>query len=201
MAASPIADPHEDGHPAHWSDPLRQHLLDVARRSLHHGVQHGRPLRVDPGEHPEALRAPFAVFVTLFRHDALRGCIGSLEPEGAVVEETARNAFGAGFHDPRFHAVTVDELNDGLHVELSVLDVPEPVAFEDEADLLSKLRPHTDGLILTHAGRKGTFLPAVWQHVPEPAAFLSHLKAKAGLPDAPLPADAAVHRYTVTKIT
>ncbi|MFW6061129.1 MAG: AmmeMemoRadiSam system protein A [Phycisphaeraceae bacterium] len=203
MAASSIADarltPDGDGHPAHWPESERRRLLEVARASVRHGVHHGEPLEVDPATHPPRLRAPLAVFVTLLHTGSLRGCVGSLEPMATVVEETARHAYAAAFEDPRFAPLSAGELP-GLDVELSVLDAPQPMPFADEADLLAQLRPGVDGLIVTCGDRRGTFLPAVWDHLPEPADFLAGLKAKAGLPADPLPREAAVHRYTATKL-
>lgn len=188
-----------DGHPAHWPQAIQKRLLDVALASVRHGVHHGRPLQIDPDAHPSYLHTPLAVFVTLFHHGSLRGCVGSIEPQCSVVEETARHAFAAAFHDPRFPALAASELP-GLAIELSLLDTPQPMHFTDEAHLLTQLRPHVDGLILTCGSNRGTFLPVVWGHLPEPADFLASLKTKAGLPDDRLPPDATVHRYTATKL-
>ncbi len=190
---------HHDGHPDHWLATDREHLLEIARRAVHHGVQHGRPLTVDPDACPARLRKPAAVFVTLFYHAKLRGCVGSLQAQASLAEETARHAYGAAFRDPRFPPLTVAELA-ALTVELSVLGEPEPMSFTDEAHLIQQLRPRVDGVILSHGRSRGTFLPTVWEHLPEPTDFLTHLKHKAGLPRGPLPDGAVVQRYTATKI-
>jgi AmmeMemoRadiSam system protein A len=98
-----------------------------------------------------------------------------------LVVDVADNAFAAAFRDPRFDPLAEWEL-DGLDLDISVLTPPEPMQFRDEPDLLRQLCPATDGLILEDRGRRGTFLPAVWQSLPEPELFLAELKHKAGLP-------------------
>ncbi len=95
-------------------------LLELAQRSIRHGLDQGRPLEVDPSEYDPELRAPRATFVTLTRANALRGCTGSLEPRRALVVDVAHNAYGSAFTDPRFDALTRAEL-DGLEVHLSIL--------------------------------------------------------------------------------
>lgn len=177
----------------------RSILLDLARGAVAHSVRCRRPLEVDPQRYPLALRLPRAVFVTLTRQGRLRGCIGTLKPVATLAQDTARNAFAAALRDPRFAPVTLAEL-DRIEVELSVLGTPQPIRFADETDLLRKIRPHRDGLILECSGRRGTFLPCVWQQLPEPQAFLDQLKHKAGLPLGPLSASACVWRYTALSI-
>lgn len=162
-------------------DPAeRAALLRVARRAIAHGVEHGRPWLPDPGEHTAALRAPGASFVTLERGGELRGCMGSLEAVRPLVVDVAHNAYAAAFRDPRFAPLRREELAD-LDVHLSLLSVPEPLAFDSEPELLAQLRPGVDGLILEDAGRRGTFLPAVWEKLGAPSEFLAALKEKAGL--------------------
>lgn len=156
-------------------------LLAVARDSIRHGLEEGRPVDVPVADFPDILREPGASFVTLQRNGRLRGCIGSLEPRRPLVQDVAENAFAAAFRDPRFMPLQPQELDD-LHVHISVLGAPEPLRFESEEDLLQQLRPGEDGLILQDGVRKGTFLPSVWEELPEPHQFLAHLKRKAGLP-------------------
>lgn len=158
----------------------RATLLDTAQRSIARGIETGEPLVPNPGRHSAALRAPRATFVTLKRRGVLRGCMGTLEAVRPLVVDVARNAFAAAFRDPRFPPVAAEELaNVDLHI--SVLSVPEPLEFSSRADLIAQLRPGVDGLTLEDAGRRSTFLPAVWQELPDPRDFLRELKRKAGL--------------------
>jgi hypothetical protein len=159
----------------------RRALLDLARASIRHGLASHRPLAIDPLDYPAALREPRAVFVTLNREGQLRGCIGHLQACQALAQDVAENAWAAAFRDPRFPPLAADELAD-LEVHISVLSPPEPLAVASQAELLARVRPGVDGLILEDDGHRGTFLPAVWESLPRPADFLRHLKIKAGLP-------------------
>ena len=156
-------------------------LLRVALASIESGLDSGSQLQVDPGNFPAALSSRGATFVTLKHNGELRGCIGSLEPLSSLVEDVARNAYAAAFRDPRFPALTAAELQD-LEIGISVLGPTEPVEFGSEAELLGRLRPGIDGLVLRDGHHRGTFLPAVWASLPKPAEFLGYLKQKAGLP-------------------
>ncbi len=142
------------------------------------------------------LNEPRASFVTLHKNGALRGCIGSLAAHRPLGEDVAANAVAAAFHDPRFAPLAADEFA-AIDIEVSVLSVPEKISFSDENELLCLLRPHIDGLILSYGNQRGTFLPQVWQQLPQPTQFLAHLKQKAGLsPDFWHP-DIEISRYTV----
>jgi uncharacterized protein len=177
----------------------RATLIEVARTSITHGLAHGRALAIDPAQFNGGLSEPRACFVTLRIGAELRGCIGRLEPDGPLVCGVSRNAYAAAFQDPRFDPVTEQESRQ-LHVHISVLSKPEPMTFVDEEDLLRQLRPGTDGLVLDAGRYRGTFLPAVWETLPEPEQFLSHLKVKAGLASDAWPADARVMRYTCESV-
>ncbi len=159
----------------------RDTLLSIAATSIRHGLDTGRPLAVDPLAYPAALQQPGASFVTLELDGRLRGCIGSLEAVRPLVHDVAANAFAAAFSDPRFPPLSAAELP-RLHVSLSLLGPAEAVQFDSEADLTAQLQPGVDGLILEAEGRRGTFLPSVWESLPDPAQFLRQLKLKAGLP-------------------
>ncbi|WP_425482469.1 AmmeMemoRadiSam system protein A [Allochromatium palmeri] len=159
----------------------RTALLDIAARSITHGLAHQRPLDLDPHDYPEPLRAIRATFVTLEHGENLRGCIGVLEAFRPLVVDVARNAFAAAFEDPRFPPLRAAEYPE-LTLKLSVLTPAEPLAFDSEADLLAQIRPGVDGLILSDRRHRGTFLPSVWEQLPNPHDFLEHLKRKAGLP-------------------
>jgi len=183
-------EPSTDLTPAH-----RRLLLRLARDAIAHGLRTGRPPAVDPDRFDEPLRARRATFVTLEKEGRLRGCIGHLEAIQPLVMDVAENAFNAAFRDPRFPPVEASEL-DALEIHISVLSPPEPMQFESEADLLRQLRPGVDGLILEEGPYKGTFLPSVWEQLPDPHQFLAQLKLKAGLPPNHWSARMRVWRYT-----
>jgi len=130
---------------------------------------------------PVWLDEPAATFVTLTLHGQLRGCIGSLEAHRSLYDDVTRNARAAAFGDPRFPPLTADELP-AVRIEVSVLTVPQPLQFSSEADALRRLRPGIDGVIFQYGSRQATFLPQVWEQLPEPHEFMAHLKQKAGLP-------------------
>ncbi len=173
---------------------LQEELLEVARRSIEHGLVEHQPLAVDPADFPPPLRAERASFVTLSREGRLRGCIGALEARVPLVRDVAQHAYGAAFQDPRFQPVQPHELGD-LDIHISILTPNEPLVFTDEADLLAQLRPGRDGLIIAKGPRRATFLPSVWESLPDPHGFLAHLKLKAGISDAD-PAPLQAWRYT-----
>jgi len=159
----------------------RQTLLALAREAIVHAA-HGRELPpVELDEVSENLRRDGASFVTLTKHGGLRGCIGSLEPRRSLVEDVRENAVSAAMSDPRFPPVRPDELDD-LHVEVSVLSVPEPLDYSGPDDLIAKLRPGVDGVVIERGWNRATFLPQVWEKLPDPHQFLEHLCLKAYLP-------------------
>jgi AmmeMemoRadiSam system protein A len=162
------------------SDSQRALLLGVARKSIAHGLQQHQPLPVTPSEHPP-FDQPGACFVTLHRQGALRGCIGSLEAHRPLLQDIAANAYAAAFRDPRFKPLQPEELDD-LDVSISILSAPETLDFDNQQALLDQIRPGVDGLILADGQRRGTFLPSVWDSLPDKADFLAQLKLKAGLP-------------------
>ncbi|HID49758.1 MAG TPA: AmmeMemoRadiSam system protein A [Chromatiales bacterium] len=174
----------------------RRILLEVAAASIRHGLEQGRPLPVHVDEYPQTLRQPGASFVTLNIAGQLRGCIGSLEATRPLVEDVADNAYAAAFRDPRFPPLNEVEYPQ-LEYHISLLAPAEPMQFESEDDLIRQLRPGVDGLILSDRGRRGTFLPSVWQSLPDPREFLRHLKQKAGLPPDYWSDTLQVARYTV----
>ena len=173
----------------------QQILLDIARRSIENGYLKGHPLSIDIRDYPPELRVPRATFVTLEKHHQLRGCIGMLEAVLPLVEDVAENAFSAAFKDPRFPPVERNEIPE-LDIFISILSEPKAMTFESEADLLQQIRPGIDGLILVENGYKGTFLPSVWESLPDKVQFLRHLKNKAGLPAYYWSDSIKVYRYT-----
>jgi len=148
--------------------------------------------------HPDWLDAPGAVFVTLTEAGQLRGCIGSLEAHRPLGEDLEHNARAAAFGDPRFPPLKHAELP-RVRVEVSVLTPATPMACSDEADALRQLRPGVDGVILEHGWHRATFLPQVWEQLPEPRVFLAHLKQKAGLAADFWANDVRLSRYGVEK--
>jgi AmmeMemoRadiSam system protein B/AmmeMemoRadiSam system protein A len=156
-------------------------LLQLAAASLKRGLSHHEPVQLDLDSFPPVLTEPGASFVTLEKNDGeLRGCIGSLQAHAPLARDIADNAFKAGFKDPRFPPLTVDELT-GLTLHISLLSPAFAMEIKDEADLLSQLRPGIDGLIIQDGMRRALFLPSVWEKLPDKRQFLHHLKLKAGL--------------------
>lgn len=162
------------------TEQARETLLTIARDSILHGLNQGSALKISAEDFAQELQAVRASFVTLNRSGLLRGCIGHLEAILPLAEDVAENAFSAAFQDPRFPPLTQTEYSD-LELHISVLTPSEPLEFTSETDLLQKIRPGVDGLILVDGFSKGTFLPSVWESLPNPADFLRHLKRKAGL--------------------
>ena len=128
----------------------------------------------------------------------MRGCIGTLEAWRPLLEDVRENACNAAFRDPRFTPMIAAEVP-VTRVEVSLLTAPEAFNFSDEADALARLRPHVDGVIFTAGHHRATFLPQVWEQLPEPAAFMGHLKQKAGLPTGYWGPDVRLQRYAVKK--
>ena len=149
--------------------------------------------------HP-ALHQPGATFITLTQRGALRGCIGSLESWRPLDQDVRANARAAAFRDPRFMPLNEDEL-DATRVEVSLLTAAVPMSFTSEADAIHQLRPNVDGVIIECGLHRGTFLPQVWESLPEPRLFMAHLKQKAGLSPNFWSADVKLSRYEVQKWT
>jgi len=163
------------------SDKEQAICLDIARQSILHGLQVGSVLQVITAEYPANLQQNAASFVTLHKQGQLRGCIGALEAYQPLIKDIAEHAYAAAFQDPRFPTLVKNEYEE-LEIDISVLGKPETMKFENEEDLLQQIQPNIDGLKLEHDFNRGTFLPSVWQQLPEKQDFLNHLKMKAGLP-------------------
>jgi AmmeMemoRadiSam system protein A len=155
----------------------RRSLLRIARESLHDSVSKGRIPESAPPE--RGLAAPKGCFVTLTKHGALRGCIGNLTAQGPLYLAVAQNARSAALDDPRFLPVSAGEV-DTLRIEVSVLSEPQQLSFSSPDDLLRKLQPGVDGVILRIGNRVATYLPQVWEQMPDKEAFLNSLAEKAG---------------------
>ena len=176
------------------SSEARKILLDVATESIRRGLSEGRPLAVDVEDYDPDLRQQRASFVTINLHGQLRGCIGHLQAFQALVQDVAENAFAAAFRDPRFTPLSAKEFP-ASQLHISVLSPAEPMKFASEHDLIAQLRPGVDGLILEDGAARGTFLPSVWESLPDPGDFLRHLKNKAGLPSHHWSPDLKIYRY------
>jgi AmmeMemoRadiSam system protein B/AmmeMemoRadiSam system protein A len=180
-----------------------------------YGVEHGRELlaiarasiagvlgagRAEPPAGDAWLRESRATFVTLMQGEALRGCVGALEAQRPLAVDVAANARAAAFEDSRFKSLTLDELA-RTELEVSLLSTPKTLAFDDNADLLRKLRPGVDGVILEQPeeGLRGTFLPQVWEDLADPERFVTHLKQKAGISQSTDTRRLRVKRYRVLK--
>ena len=158
----------------------RQTLLQIARSSIRHGLEKGQSLVIKAADYPARLQEDRATFVTLTINDMLRGCIGTLEANRPLVQDVAGNAYAAAFCDPRFPPLAEHEY-DKLSIHISVLSPTEPINFNSEEALLKMIRPGIDGLVLQEGRFRGTFLPSVWEQLPDRRDFLRHLKLKAGL--------------------
>lgn len=174
-------------------------LVRLARRTLAESFD--RKLPADP-DMENALQDPQiqqkrATFVTLTLNGNLRGCIGSLSADEALIAGVVRNVKNAAFHDFRFSPLSPDEL-DRVSIEVSILTDPQPLEYKDAAELVTRLRPNVDGVILRKGGAGATFLPQVWEQLPNASDFLSHLCQKAGLsPDAWRKGNLTVQTYQV----
>jgi AmmeMemoRadiSam system protein A len=175
----------------------KQTLLEVARRSIAHALEHGDQIPLNIEDYPEPLRQPRATFVTLHLNGELRGCIGTLEAHQPLVLDVAQNAYSAAFSDPRFLPVTAAESTQ-LEIHISILNPAQEIHFTSQRDLIGQLQPGVDGLILQEGLRRGTFLPSVWEQLPRPEEFFAHLKLKAGLPPDYWSPELQVWRYTTT---
>lgn len=171
-------------------------LLAHARRAIAEALD--LPMGAEPPAHP-ALSRPGATFVTLHdRHGDLRGCVGRLEASRPLIDDVQANAVAAAFNDSRFPPLRADEWP-GLRVEVSLLDAAQPMSFASEADALAQLRPGVDGVILECGGARATFLPQVWEQLPDARGFMSALKRKAGLPVDFWSSGVRLSRYRVRK--
>jgi len=168
-------------------------LLAIAREAIRAPHEAALP------EWPQAwLRERAATFVTLRLEDELRGCIGTIEAVRMLGEDVYANARAAAYRDPRFPPVSSQEL-DAIAVEVSVLSPRSPMSVATEEEALSQLRPGVDGVVLEYEGHRSTFLPQVWESLPAPLEFLSHLRMKADLPARFWHPSLRLSRYTVEK--
>ena len=169
-------------------------LLAIARAAIAREL--GRETRAP--EDAQWLFEPGATFVTLRKEELLRGCIGTLEARRPLLQDVKANAVSAAFKDPRFPPLVLDEL-DATHVEVSLLSPLELISFENEQHALSHVEPGLHGVSFEYGRHKSTFLPQVWEELPDLREFMGHLKQKAGLPPDFWDPEVKLSRYTVSK--
>jgi AmmeMemoRadiSam system protein A len=157
----------------------REQLLRLARLALEEGLRRGQLSHLDLAALPPQLRQDGVAFVTLTVGGQLRGCIGGLEAVQPLAEDVRQHALAAGTCDYRFPPVQPEELPEIL-IEISRLTSPQSLEYECPEDLLAALHPGVDGVVLVDGYRRATFLPQVWEKIPEPDRFLSLLCQKLG---------------------
>lgn len=155
-------------------------LKKIARDSIHYGLMNQAPMALDMQYLPSSLVVKKASFVTLFLTGALRGCIGSTEATQPLADDVAKNAYAGAFKDHRFDPIDEQTALD-LEIHISVLSQPQRIDCHSERTLLQQLHPGKDGLIIEDFHCHATFLPAVWEALPNPERFVRQLKRKAGL--------------------
>ena len=156
-------------------------LLRLAREAMERGVRGEELPALELASLPSRLRQEGSSFITLTSHGQLRGCIGTLEAYQPLAEDVRIHAVAAALKDPRFPPVREDELS-RIQIEVSCLTCPVPLEYRDSDDLLSKLHPHLDGVVLREKPyHRATFLPQVWEKIPDCVEFLNNLCYKMGL--------------------
>jgi len=182
-----IAFVEEDGKPdpsvppdGAWTPDEKKMLLALARRTIGEAVRKGEIAEMDLSGRAPKLTGPRACFVTLTQKGQLRGCIGHIFPREPLLQAVAHNAASAALRDPRFPPLSPQEL-ERTDIEISILTLPERLQFKSPEELLGRLRPGVDGVVLRVGQQQATYLPQVWEQLPDKQAFMSHLAEKAGL--------------------
>lgn len=170
-------------------------LVEVAERSIRLAVLEHRRWVPVPVEYSPALQEPRAVFVTLERHGRLMGCVGTLSATEPLVVAVADRARAAALADPRFTGIRVDDLPD-LDVSVSVLSPPTPLGVDGYDELVAVICPGIDGVVIDAERHHATFLPAVWDDLPDPEEFVRALWSKARLEPREWPTGARASRYS-----
>jgi AmmeMemoRadiSam system protein A len=187
------------------TETLEQVMLEIAKSAIEEEftgqtlIDKDRYVLQYPG-----LAKKGAVFVTLYKvidgEKILRGCIGSIVPVRPLIDDIIHNAKAAAFSDPRFPPLSPAETDD-LEVEISLLSYPEKLDYTDVFDLQNKIIPGKHGVILKLDGRQATFLPQVWEKLPDFNLFFVHLCQKAGLPDNCLVYHPEIYVYEVKEFS
>ncbi len=170
-----------EGRIEEWTLAERQTLIQIAREAIRSPLEGEKNYNINLRHFNARLQAERATFVTLNLNGRLRGCIGSLAAHRALVVDVASNAQAAAFKDPRFSKLTHAEYQQ-VDVHISVLTKPRPMTVSSREELIEKLTPGLDGLVLKQGANQATYLPSVWSQIPDPARFVSELRRKAGLP-------------------
>ena len=157
-----------------------EYLLLEARKTIQDRLSGKKDIPKETKDLPTVFHEKRGTFVTLTTRGNLRGCIGHIIPQESLIDGIRENAINAAFRDPRFSPLTSDEWKN-VQVEISILTEPKPLAYNGGKDLLNKLRPGVDGVIIKKGFHQSTFLPQVWEQLPDKKAFLNHLCLKAGL--------------------
>jgi AmmeMemoRadiSam system protein A len=171
-------------------------LLQIARAAIAESL--GLSVAEKQLRDEDWLQQKGACFITLMQQDQLRGCIGTLEAHRALIDDVRTNAKAAAFKDTRFSPLTSDEFNTA-QIELSLLSPMQALSFTSEQDALSQLQSGVDGVVFEYGYQRSTFLPQVWEQLPDAKTFMAHLKHKAGLPADFWADDIKLSRYTVSK--
>ena len=176
-------------------------VLEIAHKSINQEFDKSICIKRDDlvKKHP-FLRKLRSCFITLKQDNRLRGCIGSIIPQKALIDEIVDNAKSAAFYDPRFSPVTKTDLKN-IEIEVSVLSSPEKVKYKNIEDLKSKIVPFFDGVVLRCGKRSATFLPQVWEDLPDFSSFFVHLCLKASLSADCLEKKPEIYKYQVEKIS
>jgi len=177
----------------------KQTILQTARHAIQYGLTYHKAPVLELVNYSEALQQTGASFVTLKETNQLRGCIGTLEANQALIQDVADHAYAAAFSDPRFPKVNPIE-EPMIHISVAILTPSKLMSFTSEEDFLSQLIPGEDGIILKYNGFKATFLPSVWEQLSEPKDFINHLKKKAGLSESFWSDEMEIRRYTTINI-
>ena len=182
--------------PDQIDDILRDELSQIAWDAIDYGLSHGETLTPSLNGRKKRLTQPGASFVTLKTiNGRLRGCIGTLFSQTPLMVNVSHNAHNAAFFDSRFKPVVESERY-AIQMQLSVLSEPEKIEGNSESEILEQVRPYKDGLIFRERDRRSTFLPAVWDSIPDPVAFLRQLKIKGGFAEDYWSEHVEVLRYT-----
>jgi len=171
-------------------------LTKLARAAIARelNISFDEPVSIETDEMQEKA----ATFVTLHLHGTLRGCIGTLEAHRSLIEDVRANAVAAAFHDPRFEPLSAGEFAH-IKLEVSVLSAPEAMHAHSEAIACFRLRPGIDGVVIKFGAHKATFLPQVWDQLPDAEQFMAHLKVKAGLAADFWDPEILLYKYQVNK--
>lgn len=183
----------------HYSAIHRQTMLLIAVEAIRQGVHLGTRLELDLNDYELPLVEPRASFVTLKLDGQLRGSMGSLSSSQTLIENIAHNAYNAAFKDPRFQPLNEAEFLN-IEVEISVLSDKQTLSCETEQVLADQLVPGRDGLILEDGERCATFLPSVWEQLPEAEQFVAQLKLKIGIKQDEWNPNIKASRYVVSNI-